>query len=140
MGQVVTNRLAEKWDELYDRGAEYDRHVAGIEHDITHILQASGHSAPREQAVQCIEDWTARGMLVRQAMPEHFVTMLMQVREAVHVFSSGLWKGTEPYEELGRGWIECVGQLTEWATAFDMPKWVSKSDQFSGAGPFTYLA
>lgn len=141
MGLVVTNRLAEKWDDLYDRSAEYDRHVQGMSDDIAYILKFNGHGAPEEQAQQCIDDWTGRGMLVRPSMPTDFVNLLGQFRDAVRLFSSGLAKGNELYDELGDGWIEFVGQLTDWGDEFGLKLWASKSELFGGsAGTITYLA
>lgn len=139
MGTVVSNRLAEKWDDLYDHGTEFDRHVEQMTGDIAYILGAAGHGAPEEQASQCISDWQWRGMLVRPSMPADFRTLLGEFRDAIRVFYSGLQNGNEHFEEVGNGWIEFIGRLTEWAVAFDLPKWVSHSEQYGGAGQFTYL-
>lgn len=139
MGSLVRHRVAEKWYQIYDRPAEFERHRDAMADDITYILEVAGHGAAREQADQLLGDWLSRGMLVHPSQPSDFLVDLEQFRAAAGLLSAGLKNGTEYSQEVGEAWVDFIGRLTEWLAGCGFRTGASKSAIISH-GKITYLA
>ena len=139
MGSLVRHRVAEKWDQIYDRSAEFERHRDAMADDIAYVLEQAGHGAAREQAAQLLSDWLSRGILVHPSQPSDFLVDLEQFRAAAGLLSAGFKRGTEYSNEAGDAWVNFIGRLTEWLAECGFRTGASKSAIISH-GKITYLA
>lgn len=147
MGVVVTNRLPDTWERVYDHGAEYDRNenkivaslasLMGGGDEIATLLMGEDHD-PTAQAWDIVGDWRANGVLVRPSYPADFITLLREFRETVALFHKGLSTGDEYHSVLGEAWVGFVGRLTDWAKAHGVSAFVS-NDEDRGTSKFLAL-